>query len=114
MKGKSIAVQVFAFLIAAVGAYGALFTAGVQAWLGVVAFALTMIMNSPFLSTGTWPQGWSNVMWITNVCGVIIQIGNYLGDHALVDPLIINYIIIGINLFLTTFIKNYGGSTTLA
>ena len=113
LKGKSLIVAIFTFVIQAIGAYSGLFSPSVSAWLGVVSFLLTILLNSQFFATGEWPLGWSNVLWITNVAGVLIQVLNYMGDHMLIEPQIVNYIIVGVNTFMLAFIKNYGGSTSV-
>lgn len=113
MKGKSLIVQLLSFGVAVIGSYSALFSDGVQAWLGIVAFAATLLLNSDMLASGTWPKGWSAFLWISNLAGIGIQILSQIGEKGLVDPNIVNYVITGINLFVFTFIKDYGTETSI-
>jgi len=108
MKGKAAVIQIITLIVAVIGAYGALFTTGVQQWLGALSFALTLLVQSPILSSGTWPKNWTWVIWATNITGIIIQVLGYFSDHALVPADVVNYLIIGINIGLTIFVKDYG------
>ena len=114
MKNKSLAVQILTMIVAVIGSYGALFSTTAQAWLGIVSFAITVLLQSPILSTGTWPVGWNKIMWISNGAGIVIQVLNAISDKGLVDPATINYVIVGINILLVTFIKDYGNTSTVA
>lgn len=113
MKGKSLVVQLFTLGIAIIAAYGSLFSSNVQAWLGIVAFALTGLLNSPILSSGNWPKNWGPVMWINNIAGIAVMVLTQLGEKSLVDPALITYVITGINLLLFTFVKDYGTETSI-
>ena len=113
MKGKSLVVQIFTLLISAITIYGNLLPVSILPWLGIVAFSLTGILNSPLLSSGKWPTGWAPVMWITTITGLAIQIGNEMATQSLVDPAIINNIVVGINLLLFTFVKDYKTETSI-
>lgn len=111
MKGKSLVVSILSVAVAAIASYSGLVAPHVQAWLGILSFGITLLLSSPILASGTFPQGWTSVMWITNIAGIIIQLMSAIGDKGLIDPAIANYIIIGINILLTGFIKDYGSGS---
>ena len=113
MKGKSLIVQIFTLAILMIAAYSGLFSASSAAWLGVASLALTLTLNSPLLSSGSWPSGWAPVMWISNIGGILLQVLSQIGEKNLIEPNIVNYVIIGINLLLFTFIKDYGTGTSI-
>ena len=112
MKGKSLAVSILSVIVVAIASYSALFSPSAQAWLGIASFTITAVLST-FASSGTWPKGWSSVLWITNIAGVVIQVLSAIGDKALIDPAIVNYLIIGINILLTGFVKDYGSGSVV-
>ena len=103
---KAIAVQIITVLVLLIGAYMGTFSTGVQAWLGIVSMALTLVLST-FFPSGNMPTGWTTVMWITNISGVVLQVLNAMGNTGLVDAQVINMIMIGINVFLQVFVKDY-------
>lgn len=107
MKGKSRAYQLIATLVLIVGAYMSNFSENIQVWLGAFVAIGTMLLASPLLSSGAWPKGWNWVTYSLNIGAILIQAGAYLGEHALVNPAILNGVMIGINLFLSTWVKDY-------
>lgn len=111
MKAKSLAVSIISALILVIGSYSGFLNASWQAWLGIVAVALNLILSTWFPS-GTIVKGWNWVMWATSGSAIVIQILNATLTAGLVAPEIINAIIIGINIFIQTFLKDYttGGS----
>ena len=102
MNGKSLGASLISMAIAAIAAYSALGSPTLAAWLGIVSFGLTLVLST-FAPSGSFPKGWTAVMWITNGVGIAIQVLT-----AMVDPTTINYVIIGINILMQTFIKDYG------
>lgn len=103
---KSIAVQILTVLVLLIGAYSGMFGATAQAWLGIVSMGATLVLST-FFPSGTLPTGWNKIMWITNITGVVLQLLTALGSTGLIDPMVINTIIIAINVFVQVFIKNY-------
>lgn len=103
---KSLAVQIFTILVLMIGAYAGFFSETVQAWLGIVSMGLTLVLST-FFPTGTLPRGWTAIMWIANVSGVVMQLLNAIGDSGLVNPQTINIVMIGINIILQVVVKQY-------
>lgn len=106
MEKKSLAVQFITVVILMIGAYTGMFNSGVQAWLGIVSMALTLGLST-FFPSGTLVKGWTAVMWALNISGIVLQLLNALGGSGLVDPQITNAIMIGINILIQVFVKNY-------
>ena len=113
MKGKSLVVSIMSVMIAAIASYSGLVAPHIQAWLGIVSFGLTILLSSQIFASGTFPKGWTTVMWITNISGIVIQLMSAIGEKGLIDPNICNYIIIGINILLTGFVKDYGSGNSI-
>lgn len=111
MKGKSVAFQIIATLVLVAGAYMSNFNPSIQEWIGVFVFAGTLLLHSPILSSGSLPQGWSWVVWASNLGAITLQVGSYLSEHSLVDPSVLNGVMIGVNLFLSTWVKDYGSGS---
>lgn len=103
---KSLAVQILTVIVLMIGAYMGTFSAGAQAWLGIVSMALTLVLST-FFASGTMPSGWTTILWITNVSGVVLQVLNAIGTAGLIDAQVINMIMIGINILLQVFVKDY-------
>ena len=103
---KSLAVQIITVAILLIGAYAGMFTTGVQAWLGIASMALTVVLST-FFPSGEMVKGWTAVMWVTNIAGVVMQLINAMGSSCLVDAQTINMIMIGINIFIQVFLKDY-------
>ena len=112
MKGKSLGVSLISMAIAAIAAYSSLGSPAVAAWLGIVSFTLTLVLST-FAASGEFPKGWTAVMWITNGVGIVIQVLTAMADKQLADPVTINYVIIGINILMQTFIKDYGTGSVI-
>jgi len=103
---KSLAVQLLTVIILLIGAYSGMFSTGAQAWLGIVSMAVTLGLTT-FFPSGTMPKGWTTIMWVANIAGVVLQILNAMGSTGLVDSQTINMIMIGINVMLQVFVKDY-------
>lgn len=112
MKGKSLGVSLISMAIAAIAAYSSLGSPAVAAWLGIVSFTLTLVLST-FAASGEFPKGWTAVMWITNGVGIVIQVLTAMADKQLADPVTINYVIIGINILMQTFIKDHGTGSVI-
>jgi len=110
MKGKSLGFTILTALVLVVGSYVGYFNETVQAWLGIVSMA-TLLVLSTFFKSGELVKGWSTVTVITNASMIGIQVLNLIGDKNLVDPSVINGVIIGINIFIQTFLKDYNGGS---
>jgi len=78
--------------------------------LGIASFAITALLNSPLLSSGSWPKGWGMAMWFTQIAGVVIQIANYLSDQQIVDAMAVNVFVLTVNAILTLFVKDYAST----
>lgn len=104
---KSIAVQIITVLVLLIGAYVGFFSPSGQAWLGIISMGLTLALST-FFPSGTFPKGWTAIMWVTNISGVVMQLLNAMGTQGLVEPQTINFIMIAINLILQIVIKQYG------
>ena len=107
MKAKSLIVTIISAAILAFGAYSGFFSAGVQAWLGIVSMAGVLVLST-FFPSGTLVAGWNWVMWTTNIAAIVVQLFTAIGSQSLLSPEIVNAIIIGINIFVQTFLKDYG------
>lgn len=103
---KSLAVQILTVLVLLIGAYSGYLNPSAQAWLGIVSMGLTLTLST-FFPSGSLPKGWTAIMWITNISGVVMQLLNALGDNGLVDAQTINIIMIAINVILQVIVKEY-------
>lgn len=106
MVKKSLAVQLITAALLLIGAYSGMFSTGAQAWLGIVSMGLTLFMST-VLPTGTMPKGWTTMMWIFNLSGIVLQLLDTMGSMGLVEPKITNAIMIGLNILIQVFIKDY-------
>jgi hypothetical protein len=111
MKNKTLLWQILSLSVVFLGAYGAGVGEQGQKWVGIISFAITAFMNSKIMSTGEWPKGWSTAMWITQLAGLVIQVINFLGEKAIIDPQVVNISIMVLNTFLATFVKDYGSGS---
>ncbi len=107
MKNKSLAWQILSFAVVLAGIYGGYFGPKGQQILGIASFAITALLQSPMLASGTWPKGWGMAMWLTQIAGVVIQVANYLSENAIVDAMAVNVFVLTINAILTLFVKDY-------
>jgi len=103
---KSLAVQILTVLVLMIGAYSGMFGATAQAWLGILSMGATLALST-FFPSGTLPNGWSKIMWITNIAGIVLQLLTAVGSAGLIDAMTINTIILAINIFLQVYIKEY-------
>lgn len=103
---KSLIAQVLSIVVIVIGAYSFNFSGTTLAVLGVVSFSITQFLAT-FMPSGTWVAGWHVTSWIVNVAGVLIQILNLMGEQALISPMLLNQIIIGLNLIVAYIGKNY-------
>lgn len=114
MKGKSLVTSLLTMAIAVIGQYSSLLTDTAQVWLGSIAMLVTAVLNSSiFISGGSsWPTGWNWVLWTTNIAGILTLWLTQMADSAnpLIPVAVVNGIIAGINIFLTTFVKSYSGT----
>lgn len=107
MKNKSLAWQILSLAMVLSGIYGNMFGVTGQLVIGILSCAITALLQSPILSSGSWPKGWSNAMWIMQGAAIIVQVANYMADNSIVPPAAINIFVMTVNAFLTTFIKDY-------
>lgn len=114
MKNKSLVVQILSMAVVLAGIYGGFFGPTGQAALGVLSFAITALLQSPILSSGTWPTGWGQSIWIAQIAGVVIQVANFAADSAVIDPAVVNIFVLTLNAFLTTFVKDFGSGSMVA
>ena len=110
MKGKSLLLNIFTIAISVLGVAAGLFTPAVASWIGLVSFALTIVLNTVFPS-GVFVSGWNIAMWITNLGGIVLQLINYAGAHALVDPQTVNYVVVAVNVLIQVLAKDFGSGT---
>lgn len=103
---KSLAVQILTVIVLMIGAYMGSFSTGVQAWLGIVSMGLTLVLTT-FFPSGSMSAGWTTIMWVTNISGVVLQVLNAMGTAGLVDAQVINMIMIAINILMQVFVKDY-------
>lgn len=111
MKNKTLLWQVCSLIIVLLGIYGQQFGETGQKWIGIVSFSITAFLNSKIMSTGEWPKGWSTAMWATQVFGLIVQVVNFMVEKAILDPHVVNVMIMTINVFLAAFVKDYGSGS---
>ena len=107
MIKKSLAWQILSFIVMMIAGYSQLFDEKTQAVLGIGSFIITAVLQSPILSTGVWPKGWTVAMWATQVIGILLQVTNYLGDHALIPVMMVNMVIMTLNSIMVIFVKQY-------
>lgn len=107
MKNKSLAWQILSLAMVLSGIYGNMFGATGQLVIGILSCGITALLQSPILSSGTWPKGWSAAMWIVQGAAIITQVANYMSDQQIVPASAINIFVLTVNAFLTTFIKDY-------
>lgn len=112
-KFKSLFVLVLTLFVASFGQFGQLFSEHAQAWLGITAFAVGLILSVPGVASGTTAPHWTFLVWLTYISGLVIQVLNIIGAQALINPVTVTYIVAGIQLFVQTFIKNYGNGSLL-
>ena len=110
MKIKSLVVQILSLALSLAGIYTTFFGATGQAIIGVLCFAITAFLQSPILSSGTWPKGWLTSMWVLQIAGIVMQTANFAASSALIDPAAVNIFVMTVNAFLTVFIKDYATS----
>ncbi len=103
---KSLAVQILTVIILMIGAYSGMMSPTAQAWMGIVAMAATVTLST-FFPSGQIVKGWTTIMWITNISGVVLQLLNAMGNSGLIDVQTINMIMIGINILIQVFLKDY-------
>jgi len=106
MEKKSLAVQMITAVLLLIGAYSGMFTEGVQAWLGIASMALTLVLSTLYPS-GTLVKGWTTMMWVFNISGIVLQLLDTMGKTALLEPKVVNGIMIGINILIQVFVKDY-------
>lgn len=111
MKNKSLAWQILSFAVVILGIYGGFFGEKGQILLGIASFTITALLQSPILSSGSFPTGWNKYFWSLQIGGLLIQVANFLSTSAIVDPQVINVFIMTVNAILTTFIKEYTDSS---
>lgn len=111
MKRKSLIVSILSALLLVIGNYAGFLDATWQAWLGVVAIAANLVLSTWFPS-GTIVKGWTWVMWVTSVSAIVIQILNAISAASFLTPEITNAIIIGINIVIQVFVKDYSDPVT--
>lgn len=109
IERKSLAVQLITAVLLMLGAYAGMFGPIGQAWLGIVSMALTLVLST-FFPSGTPVKGWTIVMWVTNIGGIVTQLANAMNSSGVVNEkttLIINSIMIGVNIIIQVFAKDY-------
>ena len=106
MEKKSLAVQLITVVVLMIGAYSGMFGTGSQAWLGIVSMAATLALTT-FFPSGTVVKGWTAVMWLVNLGGIVVQLMNAMGSAGLVSAEVTNAIMIGINIIIQVFAKDY-------
>ena len=111
MKNKTLAWQILSLLAVLLSVYSGLVGETGQKIFGLVSFIVTALLQSKILSTGSWPKGWTQAMWATQIVGILVQIANFMTEKAYVDPQVTNIIIMTINAFLVTFVKDYGNGS---
>jgi len=111
MKNKTLLWQILSLIIVMSGIYGHNFEENTQKWIGIISFAITAFLNSKIMSSGEWPKGWSTAMWATQIVGLVVQIANFMVEKAVVDPHVVNVMIMTVNAFLATFVKDYGSGS---
>jgi hypothetical protein len=74
--------------------------------MGIASSALVLVLSN-FFPSGVLVKGWNVVLWATNIGAVAIQVLNLVSEQGLVSAAIINGIIIGINILIQVFFKNY-------
>lgn len=114
MSKKSLIPQIIMFLVSLLVIFQTPETADLfklsdkfVAWSSVIAFALTILLQSPILSTGTWPAGWDLTSWVINGSAIIIQVLNATAEKGLVSAALIAFIVSMINAFTISIVRKY-------
>lgn len=107
MEKKSTFFNIATLIVLAIGAYGGLFSATVAAWLGIASMALTLTLSTWFPS-GTFVGFGNATSWVVNGAGILIQLLNATSEQALIPADVVSYVVIGINLILQVYFKEYG------
>lgn len=106
MRAKSLLVNLLTTIILVIGSYGKLFDATTAAWLGVISMTLTSVL-SVYFPSGIMVAGWKPLLILFNALGIGMQFLNLAGDAALIPADVVNYIIIGVNIFINVYLKDY-------
>ena len=109
MKGKSILVQILSAVILVIGSAGSLLSVKAMAVAGVVSAALTLVMKT-FFPSGYLVQGWTMVLWITNVGFALIQIVNLVGTISFISPTIVNALAVIVNTVILVVANQENGT----
>lgn len=109
MKGKSLATAIITMAVALLAAYSGMVSATAALWFGSISMLLTMLLNSPIFSSGSWPVGWNWVMWANNIGGLLIMWLGSMAETPIIPATTVTIIIATINAFLTGFVKQYQG-----
>jgi hypothetical protein len=67
---------------------------------------LTMVLST-FFPSGKLVSGWAAGLWVVNIAGVGIQALTAIADKALLPADLVNQIIIGINLIIQVYFKEF-------
>lgn len=103
---KSSFVNIATLLVGAIGAYSGLFSVTAAAWLSIVSMALTLVLSTWFPS-GVFSPSANVASYVVNGAGIIIQLLNATADSALIPAEIVAQVVIGINLVLQVYFKDY-------
>lgn len=103
---KSAFVNIATLLIGAIGAYAGMFSVTAAAWLSIVSMALTLVLSTWFPS-GTFSPSANIASYVVNGGGILIQLLNATADSALIPAETVASIVIGINLVLQVYFKDY-------
>ncbi len=110
MKRKSLLVSILSAVVLGLGAYAGFFNEVTQAWLSVVSMVIVACLtrfapSGEFKFKGTEPF----VFW-GNVLAILIQAGQMISEQSLMNPQLLLGIMIGLNIVVTGFMKDYSGT----
>jgi hypothetical protein len=109
MKRKSLIVTIISALVLALGAYSGFFNSTAQSWMGIVSFGLVTTL-SVFAPSGAFEHGMKPIVIVSNAVAILLQVANLIGEKSLMDAALLNGIVIGLNIFTQTFLKDYSDS----
>jgi hypothetical protein len=108
---KTILVQILSVFTLVI-AHGFGLPATALIWIGVASFTISAVLQLDIFSSGTMTRRFTVAQIIVLAGGVILQVVNYMGDHLLIDPSLVNYLVIGLTFIIQKFVKVYPANVT--
>lgn len=105
---KTLLFNILTAAVMLLTAYSPVANDTLSAWMGVIAAAITLFLNTTFTQSGTWIAfGWSWAQWSTSIAVIILNIGGLVTSAALVPPSVVNFVMILATVAIQYFGKAY-------